>query len=66
MKKLLLLILLMAFSLVSNASLWVETFGPDDAVKNSSGYWPYVGVNSVNYLYSNFLGFYQRYPKIVN
>ncbi len=44
----------MAVSLVSNASLWVETFGPDDAVKNSSGYWPYVGVNSVNYLYSNF------------
>ncbi len=33
MKKLLLLILLMAVSLVSNASLWVETFGPDDAAK---------------------------------
>ena len=52
MKKITFLLAFVAVAMFANAADWVETFGPDDAVKNASGYWPYVSGTAENYVYT--------------
>lgn len=54
MKKITFLLAFVAVAMFANAADWVETFGPDDVVKNASGYWPYVSGSAENYVYTNF------------
>lgn len=54
MKKNTLVLFCVVFAISAQAQQWVETFGPDDAVKNGSNYWPFVGSGSVNYIYTNY------------
>ena len=54
MKKITFLLAFVAVAMFANAADWVETFGPDDAVKNASGYWPYVSGSSTDYVYINY------------
>lgn len=54
MKKITFLLAFVAVAMFANAADWVETFGPDDVVKNASGYWPYVSGSAENYVYTNY------------
>lgn len=54
MKKITFLLAFVAVAAFANAADWVETFGPDDAVKNASGYWPYVSGTAENYVYTTY------------
>ena len=54
MKKITFLLAFVAVAMFANAADWVETFGPDDVVKNEKGYWPYVSGSAENYVYTNF------------
>jgi len=54
MKKITFLLAFVAVAAFANAADWVETFGPDDVVKNESGYWPYVSGSAENYVYANY------------
>ena len=54
MKKITFLLAFVAVAAFANAADWVETFGPDDVVKNASGYWPYVSGTADNYVYTNY------------
>lgn len=52
MKKITFLLAFVAVAMFANAADWVETFGPDDVVKNASNYWPYVSGTGDNYVYT--------------
>ena len=54
MKKITFLLAFVAVAMFANAADWVETFGPDDVVKNEKGYWPYVSGSAENYVYSTY------------
>ena len=54
MKKITFLLAFVAVAMFANAADWVETFGPDDVVKNEKGYWPYVSGSAENYVYTNY------------
>lgn len=54
MKKITFLLAFVAVAMFANAADWVETFGPDDVVKNASGYWPYVAGGAEQYVYTNY------------
>ena len=54
MKKITFLLAFVAVAAFANAADWVETFGPDDVVKNASNFWPYVSGSAENYVYTNF------------
>ena len=54
MKKITFLLAFVAIAMFTNAADWVETFGPDDAVKNASSYWPYVAGGAEQYVYTNY------------
>ena len=54
MKKITFLLAFVAVAAFANAADWVETFGPDDAAKNASNFWPYVSGSAENYVYTNF------------
>lgn len=56
MKKITLLFAFVVVALFANAADWIETFGPNDAVKGGSTgtYWPYVSGSSTDYVYTNY------------
>ena len=54
MKKITFLLAFVAVAAFANAADWVETFGPDDVVKNESDYWPYVSGSAKQYVYTNY------------
>ena len=54
MKKITFLFAFVAVAMFANAADWVETFGQEAAVKNASGYWPYVAGGAEQYVYTNY------------
>lgn len=54
MKKITFLLAFVAVAAFANAADWVETFGPDDVVKDAANHWPYVSGSAENYVYTNY------------